>query len=56
MFKFLFLIPVVLCALWYGYLSSRGYSVAQGKQGFVYIMVISTVIIVFFTLALIFTK
>ncbi|WP_371195817.1 hypothetical protein [Glaciecola sp. SC05] len=56
MFKFLFLIPVVLCVLWYAYLNMRGYSVAQGKQGFTYIIVVSTVVLLFFTIAMLLSK
>jgi hypothetical protein len=51
-FKFLFLIPVVLCALWYAYLNVRGYSLGQGKQGFLYIIVVSLVVVLFFTAAM----
>jgi hypothetical protein len=56
MFKFLFLFPVVLCALWYFYLTSRGYDIAKGKQGFMYIIVVSSVILLFITAAMLITK
>lgn len=56
MFKFLFLLPVVLCVLWFAYLNARGYSVSQGKQGFIYIAVVSSVVLLFFTVAMLLSK
>jgi len=49
LFKFLFLIPIVLCLLWLAYLRSGGYSLSEGKQGFIYIIVISGTILVAFS-------
>jgi hypothetical protein len=51
-FKFLFLIPVVLCLLWFAYLNARGHTLAQGKQGFLYIIIVSFVVLAFFTFAM----
>lgn len=48
MIKFLFLLPLALCAIWYLYLKQFGYSLESGKQGFKYILIFSTVIAVFF--------
>jgi hypothetical protein len=50
MFKFLFLIPLVLMLLWTAYLKQNNYSLAQGKQGFMYIGVISGTILLGFGL------
>ncbi|WP_198675745.1 MULTISPECIES: hypothetical protein [Aliidiomarina] len=50
MIRLLFLIPLVLCLLWMLFLTYRGYSFTEGKQGFIYILVISTVIAAFYTL------
>ncbi|MCL5050887.1 hypothetical protein [Aliidiomarina maris] len=50
MIRLLFLIPLVLCLLWMLYLTARGYRIRDGKQGFVYILVISSVIAAFYTL------
>ncbi|MBY6187049.1 hypothetical protein KUV89_10475 [Marinobacter hydrocarbonoclasticus] len=37
----LFLIPMMLCLLWYVYLQVNGYSLKQGQKGFIYILVFS---------------
>ena len=50
MLKFLFLIPVVLCLVWILYLKQREYKLAQGKQGFIYIFVVSATIAIAFAL------
>ena len=38
MIKLLYLIPVVMCVIWYWYLQQRGFSVKQGQKGFAYII------------------
>ncbi|WP_198683884.1 hypothetical protein [Aliidiomarina celeris] len=50
MIRLLFLIPVLLCLAWALYLTSRGFSLKQGKQGFAYILGFSGVIAAFYTL------
>lgn len=50
MIRLLFLIPLVLCLVWMIYLTYRGYRIRDGKQGFIYILVISSVIAAFYTL------
>ncbi|WP_198674989.1 hypothetical protein [Aliidiomarina taiwanensis] len=50
MIRMLFLIPLLLCLIWIFYLQSRGYSLRQGKQGFVYILIFSSVIAAFYSL------
>lgn len=50
MVRLLFLIPLLLCFAWAFYLNTRGFSMRQGKQGFVFILVISGVIATFYTL------
>ncbi|WP_168171542.1 hypothetical protein [Lacimicrobium sp. SS2-24] len=52
MLRLLFLIPAVLCLIWYLYLRHQGYSLKQGKQGFIYILMFSAVIAAFYTLML----
>ena len=56
MLKIIVLIPLILSVLWFGYLKANNYSVADGKQGFKYILVISSVIAVFFTFMYFVTK
>lgn len=50
MIRLLFLIPLVLCLLWLIFLVGNGHRVRDGKQGFIYILVISSVIAAFYTL------
>jgi len=48
MIRLLFLIPLVLSVLWILYLKANNYSLKQGKQGFIYILVFSSVIALFY--------
>ncbi|GAA5190786.1 hypothetical protein [Ferrimonas gelatinilytica] len=41
----LFLLPLILCLLWYLYLRSNGYSLKQGQQGFIYILSLSGLVL-----------
>lgn len=50
MIRLLFLIPLVLCLVWMIYLTFNGHRIRDGKQGFIYILVISSVIAAFYTL------
>ena len=34
----LFLLPLILCLLWWGYLHYNGWSVKEGRKGFYYIL------------------
>jgi hypothetical protein len=43
------LLPLCLCIAWFLYLKSRGFSIAQGTQGFKYILVFSAVVAIFYT-------
>jgi len=56
MIRFLFLIPFLLCLLWTIYLQMNGYSLRQGKQGYLYILIVSAVIAAFYTLMLWLTR
>lgn len=55
MLKIIVLIPLLLSLLWFGYLRANNYSLAQGKQGFTYILVLSCVIAAFYSLMLFLT-
>jgi len=48
--KLLFLLPLGLCLIWFFYLRIRGYGLLEGKQGFIYILIFSVIITVFYTL------
>lgn len=52
MIRFLFLIPLVLGLLWWLYLSANGFSLKQGRKGFLYILVVSVFIAMVYTLLL----
>lgn len=52
MIRLLFLIPLVLSLLWMIYLTFNGYRLRDGKQGFLYIIVVSSVIAIFYSLML----
>ncbi|GAB2691421.1 hypothetical protein GCM10027170_24090 [Aliiglaciecola aliphaticivorans] len=41
MLRFLFLIPIALFLIWIVYLKTHGYSLDDGKKGFIKILVIS---------------
>jgi hypothetical protein len=45
-----------LCLIWYGYLTFNGHTLEQGKKGFLYIFVISAVIITFFAVIWLLTR
>lgn len=47
-----FLLPIILCLLWTGFLHFNGVPLKQGKKGFVYIIAISASIIFSLTLLL----
>jgi hypothetical protein len=47
--RLLVLIPFVLCLVWFLFLKLKGHSLGEGKQGFVYIFIFSTVIAAFYT-------
>ena len=47
--KMLFILPIGLCLVWFLYLQYFGYSMKQGKKGFVYILVFSAVVAGFYT-------
>jgi len=50
--RLLFLLPLVLSLLWFVYLRLRGFSIRQGKQGFIYILAFSAIIAAFYTIML----
>ena len=46
----LILMPIIMCAIWYFYLSSKGYGLKDCAKGFKYILIFNAVIISFFIL------
>ena len=49
MIRLLFVLPLVLCLAWMLYLKANNYSLKQGKQGFIYILIFSAVIAAVYT-------
>ncbi len=50
MFRLLFLMPVALCLIWYFFLRQNKIPIKQGKKGFIYILIFSTLVLGFFIL------
>lgn len=55
MIKLFFLLPMIMCAIWWSYLNSKGYTVKDGLRGFAYILSFNTVVIAFFMLMIVVT-
>lgn len=47
MIKLLYLLPLVMCAVWFWYLKQYGYSIRQGLRGFGYIIAFNLAIAIF---------
>lgn len=50
MIRLFFLFPIIMCAIWWWYLTNRGYSLKEGLKGFIYILSFNTVLILFFVM------
>lgn len=48
MIKLLFVVPLVLSLIWIAYLKQFGYSLEQGKKGFLYICIFTGAIALFY--------
>jgi hypothetical protein len=46
--KYIFILPTVLCFIWFVYLQVNSYTFEQGKKGYIYIAVFSACIGAFF--------
>jgi len=56
MIKLFFLLPVIMCFVWWWYLNNHGYSLKEGLKGFGYILAFNTLIIGFFSLMIYVTR
>lgn len=56
MIRLMFLLPIVLCLLWFMFLKQNNLSIKQGKKGFLYILGFSSLILGFFTLMIFVTN
>jgi len=50
MIRVIFLLPIVLCILWYWFLVNQGIPIKKGKKGFIYILTFSVFVLGFFVL------
>ncbi len=48
MIKYIFVLPLTLCIIWYAYLHVNNYTFEQGKKGYLYIAIFSAAIVSFF--------
>ena len=55
MLRIIILVPILLLTAWFIYLKLNKFSLAQGKQGFVYILIVSSVIALFYSVMLMLT-
>ena len=56
MIKYVFLLPLVLSLIWFAYLTFNNHSFEQGRKGYVYIAVVSTIIVIFFSIVWLVTR
>jgi hypothetical protein len=56
MIKLFFLLPILMCLIWWRYLKARGCNVKDGLKGFVYIISFNAIIIGFFTTMVVVTN
>ncbi|MCF2862412.1 MULTISPECIES: hypothetical protein [Pseudoalteromonas] len=56
MLRLLFILPILLCLLWWLFLHYNRIPLKQGRKGFVYIVAFSTLVLGFFTLMLFVTN
>ena len=50
MIRLAFLLPLILCLAWAYYLKRNGWSLGEGKKGFMYIIGLSAIIAAFYSL------
>ncbi|MGB1199426.1 MAG: hypothetical protein ACPG46_10285 [Thalassotalea sp.] len=52
MIQLFFLLPIIMCAIWWWFLTNRGYTLKQGLNGFLYIFAFNAIIVGFFVIML----
>jgi hypothetical protein len=52
MVKLLFLVPLLMCFIWYLYLQQNNWTITQGKKGFIYIISFNVAIALVLTILL----
>ncbi|MBB6542987.1 hypothetical protein [Thalassotalea piscium] len=56
MIRLSFLLPIIMCAIWWWFLTNRGYTLKEGLRGFLFIIAFNTIIIGFFVIMLFVTN
>ena len=56
MIKLFFLLPIIMCTIWWWYLDDKGYSLKEGLRGFIYILSFNTVFILFLVMMIFVTN
>jgi hypothetical protein len=56
MIKLFFLLPIIMCAIWWWYLDDKGYSLKEGLKGFIYILSVNAVLILFLVMMIFVTN
>lgn len=56
MIQLFFLLPILMSAIWWLYIKSKGYTVKEGLKGFIYIASFNSIIIAFFIIMLFVTN
>ncbi len=54
--RLFFILPVIMCLIWWWYLKSHNYSVKQGMKGFAYIIAFNLILVGFFSLMIHLTR
>ncbi|WP_386030261.1 hypothetical protein [Thalassotalea euphylliae] len=47
MIRLFFLLPLLMCGIWWFYLNQRGYSAKDGLKGFIYILGLNGILLGF---------
>lgn len=56
MIKYIFILPLALCFIWYLYLQFNNYTFEQGRKGYFYIAGFSAVVVSFFAIVWLITR
>ena len=54
--RLFFILPIIMCAIWWWYLTKHNYTAKQGLKGFLYIIAFNLILVGFFTLMIYITN
>ncbi len=54
--RLFFILPVIMCLIWWWYLKSNNYSMKQGLKGFAYIIAFNLILVGFFSIMIHITR